>query len=378
MLRIAEDWLDAPASARIFDSIEGRGYGVYFVGGCVRNALMGRPVTDLDLATDARPEEIIKIAKNSGIKAIPTGIDHGTVTLVADGVPFEITTFPADIDTDGRHADVSFTTSLEADAVRRDFTVNAFYASRDGQVLDPVNGAADLDAGVIRFIGDPNKRIQEDYLRILRFFRFYAQYGNSQHGIEANGLAACAEHADQIVALSKERVTAELIKLLTAPDPSLAIASMAASGVLRHSLPGASAQTLPMLVHLEQQVKLAPDPILRLAALGGEIETALRLSKKQILALDAYRTMYPTPEEAGYRLKTYAVGSLALKAASFGENLESIKADIARKSAEFTFPIKANDLMPQLSGPALGAKLVELEDRWIASGFEMTKADLLA
>lgn len=338
---------------------------------------MGRDVTDLDLATDAEPKEMLRLAEEDGIKAVPTGIDHGTVTFVVDGEPYEITTFRNDVETDGRHATVAFSKDFREDAKRRDFTMNALYAKPDGSVLDPVFGLTDLCSGIVRFVGDATLRINEDYLRILRFFRFHAWYGNTNKGIEPEGLAACAEHVDQLPSLSRERVTAELLKLLSAPDPSMAVSSMDAIGALMHLLPGSSATALPVLIHLEVENGLVVDPIARLCALGGEPENHLRLSKAQERTLFAYREAYESPHETGYRLGELALHNLAIQAAHFGVILDSKQVEKAKIGMSAEFPVKAQDLMPTLSGKALGDKLKELEQRWIISEFQLTKDQLL-
>ncbi|MEO0762949.1 MAG: CCA tRNA nucleotidyltransferase, partial [Pseudomonadota bacterium] len=237
------------------------------VGGAVRDGLMGRDVGDIDLATPLRPEAVVAALEAAGLKAIPTGIDHGTVTAVAEGAAFEITTFRADVETDGRRAVVRFAEDLAADAGRRDFTINALYATADGRVIDPLGGLPDLDARRLRFIGDPAERIREDYLRILRFFRFTAWLDTD--GIDAEGLAAAAAHAEGIERLARERVGHEMRRLLAAPDPAPAVAAMAACGVLMRCLPGAEPAGLAPLVHLEAAAGRAPDWRLRLAALGA-------------------------------------------------------------------------------------------------------------
>jgi poly(A) polymerase len=202
---------DPPATQALCAAVLAGGYRIFFVGGCVRNAVLGEPVGDLDLATDALPEQVIRLAEAAGFKAIPTGIDHGTVTVLADGVPHEITTFRHDVQTDGRHAVVAYSTDLAQDAARRDFTMNALYADPAGEVIDPLGGLPDLLARRLRFVGDPVQRIGEDYLRILRFFRFSATYGDPALGMDVDALAACAELADGIDGLSRERIGAETV-----------------------------------------------------------------------------------------------------------------------------------------------------------------------
>ena len=377
MTRITAEWLSSNASQRVCAVLEDAGYQAWFVGGCVRNALLGEPVADLDLSTDAHPETVMSLAKDSGIKAVPTGIEHGTVTLVCDDIPFEITTFRRDVATDGRRATVAFSDNIEDDARRRDFTMNALYVRADGQVADPLGGMPDLEARRVRFIEDPDMRIKEDYLRILRFFRFYAWYGDVSAGPDRDGLAACAENIDGLQSLSSERVTMELLKLLSAPDPAPAVASMASTGALMQVLPGAEHGALAVLVHLEQMQDVEADSIRRLAVLGGDSSVRLRLSKSEATDLERI-TSGTSPSETAYRFGLAIGQSVALvQSASLGQPIETENWDALKTAAVEVFPLKAADLMPELSGPALGKALKDAEQRWISSGFKLTKAELL-
>ncbi len=210
-MKLEADWLQRPATQSLCDALETAGFHAFFVGGCVRDGIIGRAVSDIDIATDARPDRVMQIAKEAGMKPVPTGIDHGTVTVVVDGFPHEVTTFRRDVETDGRRAVVAFSDRIEEDAERRDFTMNALYADARGAVFDPLGtGIVDLKARHVRFIGDPHDRIAEDTLRILRFFRFHAHYADPDGGLDADGLAACAEMADGLAQLSRERVGAEI------------------------------------------------------------------------------------------------------------------------------------------------------------------------
>ncbi|MFQ5567404.1 MAG: CCA tRNA nucleotidyltransferase, partial [Paracoccaceae bacterium] len=247
-MRLEADWLDAAPLRAVIDALGG---AAFFVGGCVRNTLLGQPVADIDITTPVEPDEVTRRLEAAGLKAVPTGIAHGTVMAVSGGEGFEITTFRADVATDGRRATVRFSTDIAEDAARRDFTMNAVYADTAGEIVDPLGGLADLMARRVRFIGAARDRIREDYLRILRFFRFVAWY--SQDGIEPEGLTACAELAGGIDGLARERIGAEMKKLLAAPDPAPAVAAMAASGVLARCLPGADPALLAPLVGLERE-----------------------------------------------------------------------------------------------------------------------------
>ena len=381
-MRIQAEWAKRGPARAVCALLTDAGYQAWFVGGCVRNALIGARVTDLDICTDALPDTVIALAKAAGLRAIPTGIQHGTVTIIAESVPFEVTTLRRDIATDGRHATVAFTDRISDDARRRDFTMNALYAQPDGTVIDPLNGLPDLMARRIRFVGDPDARITEDYLRILRFFRFHAWYGDPAQGIDADGLAACAAHLDGLEHLSRERVGAEMRKLLAAPDPAPAMAAMRSSGALLRIMPGAGTGLLTVLIHVEEVAGLEPDPLRRLAALGGEdVAQALRLSNTEAAKLARLRDGLENSQSAGalgYHFgASDAVDILALRAASFEQELDPVQAAMAQNGAAQTCPVKAVDLMPALQGLALGQALKALETRWIASDFTLSKAALL-
>lgn len=380
-MRLTGAWIEAAHVQRVLAMLEAGGHLAFLVGGCVRNAALGTAVSDIDISTDARPEQVVALAEAAGLRAVPTGIEHGTVTVIADHEPHEITTFRRDIETFGRHATVAFSTRIEEDAARRDFTMNALYARADGTVLDPLGeGLADLAARRLRFVGEPTQRIREDFLRILRFFRFTAWYGAPEEGFDAEGLAACAMLAEGIERLSRERVGHEMRKLLGAPDPAPAVAAMAATGILPHVLPGADPAGLAPLVHLE--AGLPADPIRRLAVLGGtDPAERLRLSKPEARRLERLREGALSgagPAVLGYRLGARdGLDAVLIQAALTGMP----PAETSRNRVEFgaaqRFPVQAADLMPALQGAALGARLKELEARWIASGFALDRAALL-
>ncbi|WP_237059121.1 CCA tRNA nucleotidyltransferase [Loktanella sp. M215] len=376
-MKIAPDWLADPAAQRVCAMLTKAGYQAWFVGGCVRNALIDAAASDLDITTDARPETVTKLAKIAGYKVVPTGIDHGTVTVIVDGSPFEVTTFRRDVDTDGRHATVAFADTPEEDAKRRDFTMNALYAAPDGTLRDPLGGIPDALAGHVRFIGDADQRIREDYLRILRFFRFYAWYGDPAQGIDANGLAACAAHVDGIDGLSAERIGQDMRKLLAAPDPAPAVASMAACGALLRVLPGAGPDALTVLIHIEEEAGLKPDVIRRLAALGGD-PGRLRLTNAESTRRAILRDMDSGTGEVAYRHgAAVAIDRAAVLAASLSQPISQGDLDAARRGDGQVLPVRAADFMPALQGPALGAALKAAEARWIASDFTLTRDELL-
>lgn len=381
-MKLEGAWLSEPGPRAVMEMLERGGHRALYVGGTVRNALLGLPPGDIDIATDARPERVMELATAAGLKPVPTGADHGTVTVVADHRGIEVTTFRRDVETDGRRAVVAFSDQIEHDAERRDFTMNALYATSSGEVIDPLGGLPDLLARRVRFVGDARARIREDYLRILRFFRFHAWYGDPAAGLDPEGLAACAANLDGIAGLSRERVGAETKKLLSAPDPSAAVAAMAQVGALARALPGADHRALGPLVHLEAEAGLGPDPIRRLAALGGEDPSgALKLSRAEAKRLGALREAAASgaaAAELGYRLGAdMALSALVLRAAIEGAPLPPRVRDEATRGAAAQFPVKPADLMPAFEGPALGTRLKDLEARWIASGFALDREELL-
>ncbi len=382
MTQISESWVSDPATQKVCAALTGAGAQALFVGGCVRNALLGAPVSDIDIATDAHPDRVMELAQAAGLKAIPTGIEHGTITVVSGGAPHEITTFRRDVKTDGRRAVVAFSDKVEEDAARRDFTMNAIYARPDGTLLDPLDGLPDLQARRVRFIGTAENRIREDYLRSLRYFRFHAWYGDTEAGFDPNALAAIAANLDGLAGLSRERVGAELLKLLAAPDPAPSVAAMRQAGVLAQLTPGAEDRSLAPLVALEQQAGATPEPIRRLAAIATpEIAKTLRLSKAQLQRLTRMRdeaSGTASIAELGFRYGEEGGMHETLLRCAFLEQpwSEDMRQDL-RKGAAADFPVQATDLIPDFTGPALGKKLAELEARWIASGFTLDRKDLL-
>lgn len=381
MTRVSGDWLSNPATVAVMSMLTSAGFQAYFVGGCVRNALLEAPVNDVDIATDAMPQEVMALAKSAGLNAIPTGIDHGTITVVSEGVPFEITTFRRDIETDGRRAVVAFSTDINDDAHRRDFTMNALYADANGDISDPLGGLKDLKAQKVRFVDDADARIKEDYLRSLRYFRFHAWYGDPDAGMDAEALAAIATNLQGLDTLSKERVGSEMKKLLSAPDPAPSIGAMAQSGVLMQILPGVDPHYLAPLVHLDAD--FPTDAIRRLAVLGGEdVADRLRLSRDESRKLNLLRQEMASPEPVAalaFRHGSQAAANIELLRAAMFERpvTANFDADLDRGVAA-VFPVKAVDLMPDLQGPILGKRLKTLESRWIESNFKLTKQQLLA
>lgn len=379
-MNIEQDWIADQHLQRVLACLADGGHRAYLVGGCVRNALMGLPTSDIDIATDARPERVLALAGQAGLKVVPTGIEHGTVTIVAGGVPHEVTTFRRDVETDGRRAVVAFADRLEEDAARRDFTMNALYADASGQVIDPLGGLPDLLARRVRFVGEPADRIREDYLRILRFFRFHAVYGDAEAGPDPDGLAACAAHVEGLEQLSRERIGHEMRRLLAASDPAPAVATMQATGILARVLPGADPRALAPLVHLEGG--FLPDWLRRLACLGGtDAPAALRLSREEgrrIAVLAGLVGAADGPAGMAFRHGAdVARDVILLRGALLETPLPAGWQDAVARGDAAVFPVRAADL-PGLSGAPLGARLRELEARWIASDFGLSREQLLA
>jgi poly(A) polymerase len=379
-------WLTAPATRAVVEALEAAGGPgcARFVGGCVRNALMGRPIDDIDIATVLKPEETAQAVRAAGLKAVPTGIEHGTVTAVAERTPFEITTLRRDVTTDGRNATVAFTDDWAEDAARRDFRLNALYADGEGQVFDPTGeGVADAAAGRIIFVGDPEQRIREDYLRILRFFRFFAWYGRGRP--DAAGLAACEALADGMGRLSAERVSKELMKLLAAPDPRAAMRAMTDAGVLAQVLPEAR-----MTPAVEAMAEISDDPVRRLMMLiparaEAVAETARRLRLPNAVlarlgrAADAAAVADLSMTSAQVRAAVYRLGRRAVE-----DGLHRRWAEAPGRKAEASGLLEAAlnwdpPAMPvggrQVAalgvspGPETGRILKAFEDGWIADDF---------
>ncbi|MFG6083532.1 CCA tRNA nucleotidyltransferase [Paracoccus litorisediminis] len=379
MTRISAPFLDDSGLHRVLTALTGAGHQALIVGGAVRNALLGQPVSDIDIATSSLPEQTVTLTEAAGLRAVPTGIEHGTITVVADGHGYEVTTFRRDVETDGRRAVVAFSDRIEEDAHRRDFTMNALYADASGEVIDPVGGLDDLAARRLRFVGEPRARITEDYLRILRFFRFHAWYG-AKGAADPEALAACAELAAGLDGISHERIGAETRKLLAAPDPTEAVALMARAGVLGHILPGADTHDLPALIAAEATLGLPAEWPVRLALLGADnAAQALRLSRDETRLQDQIATALTLPlPAAAYRFGPHIARSAALIATARGTPPAPDWQQQIAHAADAQLPIAARHLMPELSGPAIGAALRQAETAFIDSGFSLSKQELLA
>ncbi len=391
------EWFLKPETQAVFACLNREGFEARVVGGAVRNTLLDEPVREVDFATTARPEDTLRLAAEAGIKTVPTGISHGTVTLIAHSVPFEVTTLRKDVETHGRHATVEFGEDWAEDARRRDFTMNALYAGSKGEVHDPLGGAADLLARRVRFVGDAHTRIQEDYLRILRFFRFSAQYGHGE--FDREGIAAAIRERLGLQRLSRERIRAELLHILVARRALDAIEVMADSGLLLLLLGGvARLERFNRLCRIEDALGLRPDPIYRLAALGVFIEedaarlaAKLRLSSHETNDLLSFAAAPPFAEPCPRDLRAalYRLGprlylghvllAWASQGASASDAAWTSAAGLLRSWRRPKFPIGGADLIARgwNSGAALGECLKRLEEVWIGSGFILSREDLL-
>ncbi len=397
-----QTWRADPATLAVLDALEADGGAdcARFVGGCVRNALIGRPIQDIDIATSLLPERVLAALEHKGVRALPTGIDHGTITAVVKGRSFEITTLRRDVETDGRRAVVAFTDSWTQDAARRDFRLNALYADRQGHIYDPTGeGVADARSGRIIFVGDPAQRIREDALRIVRYFRFLAWYGRAEP--DAAALTACGDLADLVQGLSAERVAQEILKLLAAEDPREAVRLMASCGVLKRLIPDVDdLARFEALVRIESEVLFQADALLRLAALlrpdpstARSVAGALRLSRAQTARLQDAVT--PTPGLVSWmgpketRRLVYGLG-----AKTFHDRVLLTWAESSRPAAAAQWrallPMGEAWTPPRLplsgeevaaagvpSGPLIGRVLREVEAWWVDQDFPNDKLSVM-
>ncbi|MDG2482434.1 MAG: CCA tRNA nucleotidyltransferase [Alphaproteobacteria bacterium] len=390
MVKLSEA-LAGPAATAVVDALAADGAEVRFVGGCVRDCLLVRAVDDVDLATPDRPESVMALLERAGIKAVPTGLKHGTVTAVLQGKSFEITTLRVDVETDGRHAEVVFTNDWRADAARRDFTINAMSLTVDGALFDYFGGREDLAAGLVRFVGEADQRIAEDYLRVMRFFRFLARFGRGEPDAEA--VAACRGVAGRLGQLSIERVQVELLKLLAAPNPVPTLVLMEATGILEAVLPEAGPSgVLMVLAGIDDR-----DPLRRLAALapngGKALAQRLKLSNAMadrfgllappVVAMDAAMTR----EEQRRILYRHGDGIFRDLVLLAWAGDDEARADHWRAMLETAnawdnpaLPIRGNDVVEAglAPGPEVGRVIAEIETWWSARDFQPDRAACLA
>jgi poly(A) polymerase len=374
-----QSWSGRAGIRKLLEALDAPQGQTRFVGGMVRDTLLGLSVSDFDLATRLQPQDVTERLKRSGIKAVPTGIAHGTVTAVLSSGPVEVTTLRRDVSTDGRRATIAYTDDWKEDAARRDFTINALSADPgSGEVHDYFGGLADLEARRVRFIGDPLTRIAEDHLRILRFFRFHARFGRGAP--DAGALAACAARANDLMALSRERIADELLKLLAMPNPVPAIASMVENGIFRPVLPEIEEQgteRLKALVEQERASEVQPEPVRRLAALlppdpelSASVAARLRLSKKAakrlVSAADRSQGV-AEPKTLAYMIGVdEAVDRLLLADADAAQKVKTLTG-----WSKPRFPLTGGDLiaMGLKPGPEVARTLQAIESQWVAEGF---------
>lgn len=390
-------WLASGPAARVLALLDTQGEEARVVGGAVRNALLGLPVEEIDIATTALPEEVIRRARLAHVKAVPTGIAHGTVTLVVAGQPFEVTTLREDVETFGRKATVAFGRDWTRDAHRRDFTINGLSVTPDGVVHDEVGGLADIAARRVRFIGEPSQRIAEDYLRILRFFRIHAAYGAGAP--DHAGYQACIAGRDGLASLSAERVRMEMLKLMTAKGAAAALVAMDDAGLLGRLTAGVAYHgALRRMIAIEQALHLAADPVRRLGALAVAVtEDARRLSQRWRLSnveakrLDSMGHRWwrlGGMDEGAAQRRLYRLGAdryrdrILLAWARSGQDAASpiwqALATLAERWMPPVFPLKAADFIARglTEGPALGHVLALAEDAWLALQFPSGAAAL--
>jgi poly(A) polymerase len=392
-------WLTSGPAARVLELLSGGAEEARVVGGAVRNALLNIPVSEIDIATTALPDEVIRRAKTAGIKSVPTGIAHGTVTLVVDGQPFEVTTLREDIETFGRKAKVAFGRDWMRDAERRDFTINGLSVGADGAVHDHVGGLDDIAAKRVRFIGDPDRRIAEDYLRILRFFRMHAAFGAGEP--DRNGVLACIRGRPGLAGLSAERVRMEMLKLLVAQGAARAVIAMEDGGLLL-ALFGGVAYRGPFtaMIAAERMLGLPANPIRRLGALGvavtedaKRLALRLRLTNDETKALDSMGHRWwrlAGMDEATAKRRLYRLGEaryrdrLMLAWARAGRDADPLAwralATLPERWSPPKFPLKAADFIARgiAQGPALGHVLALAEDAWLAADFPLAQSALTA
>jgi poly(A) polymerase len=375
-------WMDEPAVQALLAALSRGGIAARFVGGCVRNTVLGQPVDDIDLAVDKPPETVMRALEAADLRVVPTGLRHGTVTAIVKGRPFELTTLRRDVETDGRRAVVAFTDDWRADAERRDFTFNAMYADPDGTIWDPFDGRADLLAGRVRFIGDPDQRISEDRLRVLRFFRFHAWFGKPP--LDGAGFDACRRNAGALSSLSAERVAKELLRLLAAPAPADALEAMAEAGALDHWLPEyAGTARLKGLIARED----SPDRLRRLAAIVSSpaataVAKRLKLSTQDSLRLQLMLEASAPGELANHRVALYRLGTRLFidRVLLEGPGDWQAALTLARHWTPPELPISGADALALglKPGPRVGALLEAVERWWIAGDFSADRAACLA
>lgn len=355
--------------------------GCFVVGGAVRDSAMGMAPKDVDLATPVHPQDVIRALTDAGMRALPTGIEYGVVTAVIDGEPYEVTTFRRDVMCDGRRAVTAWGASLEEDAQRRDLTINALYVSRDGKIIDPTGGLCDLQERRIRFVGDAEVRIREDRLRALRMYRFWSRFGDPDPAAHEEALRAAAMFANDIGAVSRERVGSELIGLLSTDDPRPQIREMSRTGIWANVTSGADPGAVTEIIGAEKERGSGPVLVARLSALTeGAMRDGLRLPKKFVETVKAAITsaIEPDPAVTAWRYGPEVAEASVIIRTSRGDSAPSPDETKERviHGVSAVFPVKGGDL-PHLSGAELGAALRESRETWLRAGLTGDRDDVM-
>jgi poly(A) polymerase len=387
-----QDWMTSGAAHKVYQALERAGGSPRFVGGCVRDGLLGRKIRDIDIATPLDPAAVMKAAEAAGLKHVPTGIEHGTVTVVADHTGIEVTTLRRDVETFGRHATVAFTDDWREDAARRDLTMNALSADARGQVYDYFDGIADLQAGRVRFVGAPEDRMREDYLRILRYFRFHADYATGD--FDQPALKAARVLKGELKSLSGERLRQETLKLLVARRGVDTWRAMLSEGIVAAFLPPATTiDRMAKVAGLEQRLKVPQDPVRRLAALtvtgaGPAVAETLKLSnadRDRVIAISAARPEFHASDARLVRRQIYDLGNalaLDLLLVDWPEPESDAQHayEIVREWPRPELPVKGRDVsaLEVPAGPEIGRLLKDIEEWWIAGDFAADRTRCMA
>ena len=385
------EWANSYGFRKLFTVLSKNQGNVFCVGGCVRDLILGhntnRAEVDIDIATDVTPDKVKNLLQESGFKVLSSAIEYGTITAIIDGQSFQITTFRSDVKSDGRRAKVRFSKSLKKDAERRDFTMNALYMNMEGEVCDPLSGWEDLISGNVRFIGDPEVRIKEDYLRILRYFRFVSLYDKSGKSLDQRALSACAAAKLKLKHISKERIWMECKKILSSQEPLNAIRAMEITGVLAEIFPKSDVQNLEKFLQFEKKFGFTINEIYRLLALNSKNlanwKNIIQLTKKDWKLVNVSLTA--AEDTAGFRVKGYKYGynSSAAALAIFDDNqLKNIKKkdlDEILYGSKKKFPLNSDDFLKIFEpSKSYGQELKKIKSIWFGSNLELERADLLA
>ena len=382
-MQINSEWIKNKVTQNILKIFEGADHNAYLVGGCIRNSILNIPVTDIDISTDATPQQTVDLFNRENFKVAPTGFSHGTVTVISEGIPYQITTMRSDQNTDGRHADVVFSDDIKKDAERRDFTINALYADSTGKIINPIGGLEDFNPLAIKFIGDPNNRIQEDYLRILRFFRFHAQFSELVTQFDKVALDAIKKNQDGLKKLSKERIWSELKKILSTSNPARSLYKMSQLGILEIILENKNVHNIKRFNLIEKKMGLEPEPIRRLVAITENTEdTFLNLSRKEAKKFSLLKGLLKKkhdPAELVYQFnREIAQSVLAIYTFYKGEKLKLSDIKKIEKACLFPCPITGAQISKYMDGEAVGIKIKEAQRAWINSNFKSDEAKILS